>query len=151
VAGSSNTGQGPINGINVTPLVDVMLVLLVIFMVTAKLVVAPTTALGVQLPKAASGDAVQVVFSVQLTKDGRRFIDGRVAESDEAIGAQAADALALHPELRAVIQADGDVPHRRVIHVMDLLAQAHVSNIAFAVDAEPDAPPAAPAPPAAAP
>src|SRR5205085_3427445 len=62
---SSQTGaSGMINGINVTPLVDIMLVLLIIFMVTAKLVVAPTTALGVQLPKAASGDTVQVVFSV---------------------------------------------------------------------------------------
>ena len=141
--GANSASKGPINGINVTPLVDVMMVLLVIFMVTAKLVVAPTTALGVQLPKAASGDAVQVVFSVQLTKEGGRFVDGRQVESDETIGSLAADSLAEHPDLRAVIQADGDVPHRRVIHVMDLLAKAHVGNIAFAVEAEPDAPGAA--------
>jgi len=147
MAGSNNSGSGPINGINVTPLVDVMLVLLVIFMVTAKLVVAPTTALGVQLPKAASGDAVQVVFSIQLTKDGTRFVDGKLVDSDETVGDLAANALAAHPDLRAVIQADGYVPHRRVIHVMDLLAKAHVSNIAFAVEAEPDTGPTAPAGP----
>jgi biopolymer transport protein ExbD len=76
VAGQAN-GGGMINGINVTPLVDVMLVLLIIFMVTAKLVVAPSTALGVQLPKAASGDAIQAVFSIQLTKQGGIFADGR--------------------------------------------------------------------------
>jgi biopolymer transport protein ExbD len=137
MAGQSNNG-GMINGINVTPLVDVMLVLLIIFMVTAKLVVAPSTALGVQLPKAASGDAVQAVFSLQLTRQGGTFFaDGHALDSDEALIAQARQQLALHPDLRAVIQADGEVPHKRVIHVMDLLSRAHVSNIAFAVDGSP--------------
>jgi biopolymer transport protein ExbD len=135
MAGSSGNGSSAmINGINVTPLVDIMLVLLIIFMVTAKLVVAPTTALGVQLPKAASADAVQVIFSVQLTRQGGSFVDGHAVASDEAIKIQAEQQLAQHPDLRAVIQADGDVPHKRVIHVMDLLSQAHISNIAFAVD-----------------
>jgi biopolymer transport protein ExbD len=135
MAGSSGNGSSAmINGINVTPLVDIMLVLLIIFMVTAKLVVAPATALGVQLPKAASADAVQVIFSVQLTRQGGSFVDGHAVASDDAIKIQAEQQLAQHPDLRAVIQADGDVPHKRVIHVMDLLSQAHISNIAFAVD-----------------
>jgi biopolymer transport protein ExbD len=134
MAGQSNSGDGMINGINVTPMVDIMLVLLVIFMVTAKLVVAPSTALGVQLPKAASGDAIQVIFSVQLTRQGGTFADGHALTGDDALGALAEQQLAAHPDLRAVIQADGEVPHRRVIHVMDLLSRAHVTNIAFAVD-----------------
>ncbi|HEX4382864.1 MAG TPA: biopolymer transporter ExbD [Myxococcales bacterium] len=137
MAGQANGNGGMINGINVTPLVDVMLVLLIIFMVTAKLVVAPSTALGVQLPKAASGDAIQAIFSVQLTKQGGTFTDGHALTNDDALSAQARQQLALHPDLRAVIQADGDVPHKRVIHVMDLLSRAHVSNIAFAVDSTP--------------
>jgi biopolymer transport protein ExbD len=87
----------------------------------------------VTLPKAATGEAVQVVFSISLTKDGNAFIDGKPAANDEAIKARAADELAQHPDLRAVIQADGDVPHKRVIHVMDLLSQAHVTQIAFGV------------------
>ena len=138
-------GGGMINGINVTPLVDIMLVLLIIFMVTAKLVVAPASALGVQLPKAASGDAVQVIFSVQLTKQGGSYVNGHAVIGEDAIKLQAEQELAQHPDLRAVIQADGEVPHRRVIHVMDLLSQAHVSNIAFAVDVS-NAEPGAPAP-----
>jgi biopolymer transport protein TolR len=133
--GAGNGNGGMINGINVTPMVDIMLVLLVIFMVTAKLVIAPTSALGVQLPKAASGDAIQVVFSVQLTRQGASFVNGRAVDGDESIKLQAEQELALHPDLRAVIQADGEVPHRRVIHLMDLLSQGHISNIAFAVDA----------------
>ena len=141
--GAANGGSSMINGINVTPLVDIMLVLLIIFMVTAKLVVAPTSALGVQLPKSASGDAVQVIFSVQLTRQGGSYVNGHAVASDDAIKLQADQEQAQHPDLRAVIQADGDVPHRRVIHVMDLLSQAHVSNIAFAVDlSAPQEPPA---------
>ena len=132
--GAANGGGSMINGINVTPLVDIMLVLLIIFMVTAKLVVAPTSALGVQLPRSATGDAVQVIFSVQLTRQGGSYVNGHAVAGDDAIKLQADRELAQHPDLRAVIQADGDVPHRRVIHVMDLLSQAHVSNIAFAVD-----------------
>ena len=132
---SGNGSSGMINCINVTPLVDIMLVLLIIFMVTAKLVVAPESALGVQLPKAASGDAVQVIFSVQLTRQGGSFVNGHPVTDDEAVKLQAEQELAAHPDLRAVIQADGEVPHKRVIHLMDLLSQAHVSNIAFAVDA----------------
>jgi len=131
--GSTNGASSMINGINVTPLVDIMLVLLIIFMVTAKLVVAPTSALGVTLPKAASGDAVQVVFSLQLTKQGGVYVNGHVVTDDEAVKVQAEQEMAQHPDLRVVIQADGEVPHKRVIHFMDLLSQAHVSNIAFAV------------------
>ena len=142
MAGGTNNGtSGMINGINVTPLVDIILVLLIIFMVTAKLVVAPATALGVQLPKATSGEAVQVVFSVQLTKEGGSFVNGHAVTDDDAIKLRAEEELAAHPDLRAVIQADGDVPHRRVIHLMDLLSQARIANIAFAVEgsARPDA------------
>ncbi len=131
--GGTQNGGGIIGGINVTPLVDITLVLLIIFMVTAKLVMAPSTAVPVTLPKASTGEAVQVVFSISLTKDGNAFIDGKPAANDEAIKARAADELAQHPDLRAVIQADGDVPHKRVIHVMDLLSQAHVTQIAFGV------------------
>jgi biopolymer transport protein ExbD len=131
---SGNGSSGMINGINVTPLVDIMLVLLIIFMVTAKLVVAPSTALGVQLPKAASGETVQVIFSIQLTKQGAAYVNGHAVTDDQAIKVQAQQELSQHPDLKAVIQADGDVPHRRVIHVMDLLSQARISNIAFAVE-----------------
>jgi len=135
MAGGSSNGNGSmINGINVTPLVDIILVLLIIFMVTAKLVVAPTSALGVTLPKAASAGTVQVVFSLQLTKQGGLFVNGHAVADDEALKVRAEQELVQHPDLKAVIQADGDVPHRRVIHVMDLLSQAHVTNIAFAVD-----------------
>ena len=136
MAGGGGSGSGEvISGINVTPLVDIMLVLLIIFMVTAKLVVAPASALGVKLPKAASGDAIQVVFSLQLTRQGETYVNGHFVAGDDALRLRAEEEHTLHPDLRAVIQADGEVPHWRVIHLMDLLSQSHISNIAFAVDA----------------
>jgi biopolymer transport protein ExbD len=131
--GAKDNGNGIIGGINVTPLVDITLVLLIIFMVTAKLVIAPSSALPLTLPKSATGEAVQVVFAISLTKDGQVFIDGKPAPDDATIKARAAAELAQHPDLRAVIQADGDVPHKRIIHVMDLLSQAHLTQIAFGI------------------
>jgi biopolymer transport protein TolR len=133
MAGGAKNDNGIIGSINVTPLVDITLVLLIIFMVTAKLVIAPSSALQLTLPKAASGEAIQVVFAISLTKDGAAFIDGKPVPDDEAIKLRAADELARHPDLRAVIQADGDVSHKRVVHVMDLLSQAHVTQIAVGV------------------
>jgi biopolymer transport protein ExbD len=122
-----------ISGINVTPLVDIMLVLLIIFMVTAKLVIAPATALPLELPKAASGEATQVVFSIGLLPDGSTTVNGQTVATDDAILSIARAERAAHPDVDAVIQADGHVYHERVIHVMDLLSQADITHIAFGV------------------
>jgi biopolymer transport protein ExbD len=132
MAGFSASKPGaPITGINVTPLVDITLVLLIIFMVTAKLVVSQ--AIPLDLPKAATGGEVQQVFDLTLTADGKTMVNGAEVSSDAALVARATLALQAQPELRAVIQADGAVPHRRVMHAMDTLRQASVSRIAFGV------------------
>jgi biopolymer transport protein TolR len=120
---------GIIDGINVTPLVDITLVLLVIFMVTAKVVVAP--AISVDLPKAATGEATQTVFAVTIAPDGGLTVDGASVSASQ-LRTAAARALAADAELRAVIQADGDVPHRRVMGVLDELRLAGISKVAFA-------------------
>src|SRR2546422_10801843 len=104
--GGKDTGNGIIGGSNVPPLVDITLVLLIIFMVTAKLVIAPSTALPLTLPKAATGEAVQVVFAISLTSDGKAFIAGKPVGGDDAVKTRAAAGVAQHPDLPAVIQAD---------------------------------------------
>jgi biopolymer transport protein ExbD len=131
MAGGAQESEDAIVGINVTPLVDITLVLLIIFMVTAKLIVSQSVPLD--LPKAASGTEVQVVFSVVLAADGSTQINGKPVPNDEAILPAAAEEQKKNNELRAVIKADSAVPHGRVIHVLDLLKQAHVSKIAFGV------------------
>ncbi len=121
-----------ITGINVTPLVDITLVLLIIFMVTTKIVM--NSSVPLDLPKAATGTSeVQVVFSIVLAADGRALVDGKAIPNDDAILQAAKDAQAQHPDLRAVIKADAAVTHGRVIHVLDLLKQAKVNKIAFGV------------------
>lgn len=129
MASGNGGNDGVIAGINVTPLVDVMLVLLVIFIVTAKIIVTP--AVPLDLPHAAHGEEVQVVLSVILPPRGPMLVNGVAVTHEGDLEAQARTALAANPELRAVIQADGDVPHRRVIQVLDALKGAGVTRVAF--------------------
>jgi biopolymer transport protein ExbD len=132
MAGSSsgNDDEG-INGINVTPLVDITLVLLIIFMVTAKIIVSQSVPLD--LPKAATGTDVQTVFSIVMAANGSAQVDSKAIPNDDAIFEISRTAHAQNADLRAVIKADAAVPHGRVIHVLDLLKQAGVSKIAFGV------------------
>jgi biopolymer transport protein ExbD len=128
---SSHKPTAPITGINVTPLVDITLVLLIVFMVTAKLVVS--RALPIDLPPAATGGELQTIFSVSLAKDGRITVDGAPAADGDALLRLARSARVKDPELRALVQADGDVPHRRVIAALDVLRQAGIDRVAFGV------------------
>ena len=131
MASVSNDSEEVISAINVTPLVDITLVLLIIFMVTAKIIVAQ--GMPMDLPKAASGETVQTIFSVELTADGRTRVDSKWVQNDEAIGGLAAKARKKNEDLRAVIRADRKVEHGRVIGVLDLLKRSGVAKIAFAV------------------
>ena len=136
--GAQSDGDETITGINVTPLVDITLVLLIIMMVTAKIIVSQSVPLD--LPKAASGTDVQVVFSVTLAADGRTLVDAKQVANDDALLPLARAAHQKNADVRAVIKADSAVPHGRVIHVLDLLKQAGVAKIAFGVTPVPPAP-----------
>ena len=128
---SSSKPTQPITGINVTPLVDITLVLLIIFMVTAKLVVS--RAVPMDLPRAATGGEVQEVFSLALFASGELQVDGRAIGDDRELIKLARAAQTRNRELRAVVRADGTVAHSRVMHTLDVLRQAGVVRIAFAV------------------
>src|SRR5258708_28708550 len=81
MAGQIEQDDEGINGINVTPLVDVTLVLLIIFMVTASYIVKET--IEIELPRAAhGGETVQKTFALLVTKDGQTYLNG--APVDEA-------------------------------------------------------------------
>jgi biopolymer transport protein ExbD len=144
MAGSSPSNDDEIlAGINVTPLVDITLVLLVVMMITAKAIVSQ--ALPMDLPKAATGNEQQDVFSVSLAATGETAVNQQRVPNEDAILSMAREAHAKNAEVRAVIKADGQVPHGRVVRVMDLLKQAGVSKVAFGVSpvpSEPGAPPA---------
>jgi biopolymer transport protein ExbD len=122
-------------GINVTPLVDITLVLLIIFMVTAKIIVSQ--AVPLDLPKAATAGEVQAVFVVDLDRDGRIRVDGKPVDGDGALVDAGRAALVRASDVRTVVQASSAVPHGTVIHVLDLLRRAGIQKIAFGVDPEP--------------
>jgi len=122
-------GNGIIAGINVTPLVDITLVLLIIFIVTAKIIVTP--AVPLELPRASQSQELQVVFSVSVPMTGPTLVNGEPVTNDEVLVRLAKDALLHDPGLRAVINADGAVPHRQVIHILDLIKRAGIARIAF--------------------
>ena len=131
MAGASQEEDGLVAGINVTPLVDVCLVLLVILMVTARFIAS--NSMPLDLPKAAKGEATQLVFGVEVSASGEIVVDGKKIADDKLLIDEAKKGLAKNKDLRAVIRADKSVQHGRIIRVLDLLKQAGVSKIAFGV------------------
>ena len=130
---SDDDDGGMITGINVTPLVDVVLVLLIIFMVTATYIVARS--IPVDLPKAATGEEVVTTFALTLTKDGTVWLDGqRSSEPDIQRAIRAARKN--NAEARAVIAADREVQHGRVVRLIDLVRREGVSRFAINIEEE---------------
>jgi biopolymer transport protein ExbD len=122
-----------INEINVTPLVDVMLVLLVIFMVASIYIVKD--AIEVDLPKAASaGETLDTTLSIVIDREGRLYLDGRPTE-DRVIAQTCAAASAKDPNAQAIIAADQNVKHGDVIRVIDLVRTNGLSR--FAINVKP--------------
>jgi biopolymer transport protein ExbD len=133
MAASATPDDEMITGINVTPLVDVVLVLLVILMVTASYVVSRS--IPVELPKGSTAEAVPMTLAISIARDGATFLDARPID-DGALRARVRAAFAADAETRAVIAADGRTTHARVVHVIDLLRQEHVTK--FAINVDPD-------------
>ena len=133
MAASASNGDEEIVGINVTPLVDVVLVLLVVLMVTAGYIASK--AIPVDLPKAATGESVTKTLAISLDQSGKLYLDG-AATSEAELHTRVAAAKKAQPDVRAVIAADGRVTHARVVRLIDLLRQEHVNE--FALDVRPE-------------
>jgi biopolymer transport protein TolR len=131
MASSLREDEEMITGINVTPLVDVVLVLLVILMVTASYLVART--IPVDLPKAETGEASQSPLAVTLDAKGALYLDGAPVSRDE-LRARISERRRREPETRAVIAADGSIAHRAVVSVVDLLRSEGITQFAINVD-----------------
>jgi biopolymer transport protein ExbD len=133
MAAQATNDEELITGINVTPLVDITLVLLVILMVTASYVAS--RAIPVELPKGATGEGTPTTLTVSIDKDGKTFLDAE-AITDGELRAKIKAAHDADPETRAVIAADGRTTHSNVIHVIDLLRRENVTKFAINVDPE---------------
>ncbi|HZH14785.1 MAG TPA: biopolymer transporter ExbD [Archangium sp.] len=125
--------------INITPLTDIFLVLLIIFMVTSSVIVqqAPGGAqagLKVNLPKGGTTDvtARATDLSVAVLTDGRFVLGGNVVSEDELKRAFA-KAQEENPDTVVIVQADEGVPHGTVVQVMELAKSVGLGQLAIGV------------------
>jgi biopolymer transport protein ExbD len=138
--GQQNEIDDEIVGINVTPLVDITLVLLIIFMVTASFIVRETV--EVDLPKAANaGETVQGLVNIVMDKDAQLFFDG-VAVSEQEMTGRIVEALKKDKETRAIISADQSLNYGRVMRLIDVVKGQGISK--FALNIQKGVAPAAP-------
>ena len=125
-------GQQPLAEINMIPLIDVMLVLLVIFIVTAPLL---THAVKLDLPRASSAPLVTKPETIQLAIDaqGRVFWNGQAA-SETDWRARMAQAAARQPQPELQLRADGGIAYRHVAQILSDAARAGLVKIGFVTD-----------------
>jgi len=132
VGASAGRRRGIVSEINVTPLVDIMLVLLIIFMLTAHLIAKQ--AIEVDLPKASQSTAAPpTTIAVTLTRDGRLYLNGEQIAPD-ALRSAVKDAVAKDPKTQALIAGDKSVSHGRVIWVLDTIKAAGITSFAIQID-----------------
>ncbi|WP_338634888.1 biopolymer transporter ExbD [Spirobacillus cienkowskii] len=135
MAGSNKIGgdDEPIVDINITPFVDVVLVLLVIFMVTAHFLV--NKGMKLELPKAASAEKLenQKTFNISIDKNGSIMLDGKIV-AIEQLKEIAKNAILLKQKIVAMISADKSAEYNSVVTVMDALRTEGVSDFALQLD-----------------
>jgi biopolymer transport protein ExbD len=134
--------RGIITDINVTPFVDIMLVLLIIFMLTANLIARQ--AIEVELPRATqSTSANPTTLAVTLTREGALYLNGRPATPEQLRDAVRA-AVARDPRTQAIIAGDKSVSHGRVVWVLDVVKSLGVASFAIQIDPTALMPPGGP-------
>ena len=131
-AGTQNDNDDAIVGINITPMVDVMLVLLIIFMVTTSVIV--NQAIRVDLPKAANAEeSPESTIALVLTNSGELYLNGKeIEEGDlyEIIPSRLVDGA----DVKAIISADKNCLHGDVIHLIDVIKGLGITKFALNIE-----------------
>ena len=125
-------GAQPMSDINMTPLIDVMLVLLVIFIITAPLM---ASSLKLDLPRsdAAQPSVAPAYVVLAVSSDGALFLGDEPIERD-ALAVRLADAARASPDLEVQLRADRSVAYGRVAELIGVLQQAGLNRIAFVAE-----------------
>jgi biopolymer transport protein ExbD len=135
--GQSSDSDEMITGINVTPLVDIILVLLIIFMATANIINKPS--IEVELPQASTGEGAEpTTLALTLAKDGVLYLNGAVTD-EAALISYLPGVAKSDPKAQAIIAADKEVSHGRVVWLIDLVRQAGIFKFAINIDPAPGA------------
>jgi biopolymer transport protein ExbD len=123
--------EEPITQINIVPMVDITLVLLIIFMLTASFISTPSV--PVNVPKSyTANQTAPASQSLVLTPQGEILYQNKKITKDE-LQQTLREQSALNPEIRIVLSADKDTTHGKVVEILDLIRQAGVVKIALGV------------------
>jgi biopolymer transport protein ExbD len=136
MAGGGTSDDGDeITGINVTPLVDIVLVLLIIFMVTANMIVKETVEVDLPRAKNTQDKTVQGPVMLTMDKDEKIYFDGAEVQSD-ALMAKMKEAVAKDKEVRAIISADQTLNYGKVMALIDQVKNAGIAKFALNIQKE---------------
>jgi biopolymer transport protein TolR len=132
-------GGSTIADINVTPLVDITLVLLIVFMITVPSIVN-NPSIKVELPKAASGDdTMKSMLALTLTRQPeggyKLYANGELTDENK-VRALIPDMLAKNKDVQAIIAADKGIAYGDVVHIVDLVKTLGVKKFALNIDAQ---------------
>lgn len=131
---SDNDESGEISAINITPFVDVVLVLLVIFIVTAPMLVKDL--LEIRLPKTATADGKMTeTLGIAINKNGNILVNGSLVDEAE-LASRAQQALKMDTDAQAIIAADIEVAYGQVVRVIDLLKKNGLNKFAVQIEQE---------------
>jgi biopolymer transport protein TolR len=134
-AGGGNGGYRPLAEINVTPLVDVMLVLLIVFMVAAPLMMV---GVPVQLPKTSAeklGQTREPVI-VSIDRAGRVYLREVPIEPPTLLGARLRELAAADPEATVYVRGDRTIPYGEVMRLMGMVSAAGFAKLSLIAEAD---------------
>jgi biopolymer transport protein TolR len=135
MAGGIHESGDPISDINVTPFVDVVLVLLVIFMVTAPALMKES--IGIQLPKASTSDSKSLQsLGIAINRQGQLLLNGTPITAED-LQREAARAVKENPEAQAIISADQDARHGDVVTAIDRIKSGGLNRFALQIQRNP--------------
>ena len=126
----------PIAEINIVPFVDIILVILIIFMITAPFIIK--TGFSLDLPKADSAGAVQqAIFNITITVDGRVSLNGEVLDLEQLKHRLSQEEIDLD-STQVIISADKNVLHGKVISIINAVKSTGLRKVAIATKKEQD-------------
>ncbi len=129
-SGAYRDDDAIISDINVTPLVDVVLVLLIIFMVTARVIAE--RGIPLEKPKTVSGAPFKSELTIAIDANKVLYVNGKRADDRELARQEVARVHQQNPDVKAVISADVTVPHGEVMQIIDLVTLGGVTKFALA-------------------
>ncbi len=133
MSGKVGSDDEGLNDINVTPLVDIMLVLLIIFMVTTTYIVSPS--IEIVLPEASTGGPTETsVLGLMLGEDGTLLMNGENATEQQLRNFIRSDVSGEPEDIQAIIAADRNCRHGDVVHLIDVIKQEGVVQFAINID-----------------